>query len=319
MIEKLIETKIEKNCPNDLEQKWKCWIDELNKIKNNIEIVKNETEEYGRKIDFYFDSILNTKIYTRLYYSSGSVTKKYPLIVYFHGSMSPMDREWVLADCLEWVKDGFSVVIFDARNQDGNTIDQNDLSYKDEYYFSQGIDNLETNYCKRLYLDGIKLIDLIKDPNIELFSDFHNVPLIALGASQGGEMSLAISALTDDISLCVADIPSGCALKERVAFGAGKYNAVNDLKKKYPDLDVDKIIKDLGYFDIVNFAWKINCPVFSAVGSADNVCPAEYFYKAYENIKTPKLLYIYGGYGHGGFDRLHRPKKIKYIKDYFKI
>lgn len=319
MIEEFIKTKIEKNCPEDLNNKWNKWLEEVKQVKNKVTILSSENTNYGKKIDFSFDSVNNTKIYTRLYYSTESVSKKMPLIVFFHGSLSPMDKEWTKDDCLGWVKENFSVVIFDARNQGGHTIDNNELTYNNEYYINQGIDNLETNYCKRLYLDGVKLINLIKDESIEVFSDFHSVPLIALGGSQGGEMALAVTSLTNDIALCIPDIPSGCALKERVIYHNGKYDAINDLKSKYPEIDLNRIYCDLGYFDLVNLVDKINCPVFSAVGFDDDVCPPKYFYKAYEKIKTSKLLYIYGGFGHGGFDHLHRPLKLKYIKKYFNI
>lgn len=320
MIEKLLNTKICQNSPIDLEQKWNKWLDELNQVKNNVEIINQVDTEYGKEINFYFDSIFDTKIYTRLYLSNDSVKTKKPLIVFFHGSMGPMDMEWTRYDCLKWVKEeGFSLVIFDARNQNGHTIDDNDFEFKGDYYLNHGILNLETNYCKRLYLDGVKLINLIKDPNIEIFKDFHNIPLISLGGSQGGEMSLAVAALTDDISLCVPDIPSGCCIKERIINKNGKYNSVNDLKEKYNEIDLEAIYKDFGYFDLLNLVHKIKCPVFSCVGFADQICPPEYYYKAYEKINTPKVLYIYDKFGHGGFDHLHRPKKIKYIKEFFNI
>lgn len=319
MIEKFLKTKITLNCPNDLNEKWDKWIEELNDIPNKINIIKEELTNFGKIIDFTFDSTFNTEIYTRLYYSNLSISKKSPLIVFFHGSLSPMDKTWTKEDCLKWVEDGFSVVIFDARNQGGNTIDKNKFTYQNEYYINQGIDNLETNYCKRLYLDGIKIVDLIKDQNIELFDSFHNVPLIALGGSQGGEMALAVSALTNKIDLCVPDIPSGCAIKERIINHFGKYNAVNDLKEKVPTLDMEKIYFEMGYFDIINFISEIKCPIFSGVGFNDDVCPPEYFYIAFSKAKVSKTLYIYNGYGHGGFDNLHYPKKLKFIKEYFKI
>lgn len=319
MIEKFLKTKIEENCPTDLKQKWNNWFLQLETVDDKVEIVKTEDTSFGKIIDFYFEGIYNTRIYSRLYYVNNSIKNNYPLIIYFHGSLSPMCKEWTHNDCLKWAEDGFSVVTFDARNQGGNTNDTNLFSFKDEYYINQGIDDLETNYCLRLYLDGVKLIQIIKNESIQLFKNFRNVPLISLGASQGGEMALVVTALTNDISLCVPDIPSGCALKERIINHNGKYNAVNDLKEKYPELDINKIYENLGYFDIVNFAHWIKCPVFSAVGFKDDVCPPEFFYQAYKKIKEPKLLYIYDDFGHGGFDDIHRPKKINYIKEYFKL
>ena len=63
MIERLINTNVSYNCPNDLDEKWVKWLKELEQIKNNIEILDETTTEYGKEINFYFDSVFNTKIY----------------------------------------------------------------------------------------------------------------------------------------------------------------------------------------------------------------------------------------------------------------
>ena len=54
MIEKLLNTKISQNSPIDLEQKWGKWFEELNQVKNNVEIISEYDTEYGKEINFYF-------------------------------------------------------------------------------------------------------------------------------------------------------------------------------------------------------------------------------------------------------------------------
>ncbi len=311
MLEKFYETKVEKNLPVDLEQKWEKWLEELNQVPNEVEIIKEDLTDFGKIVDFTFLSIYHTKIYSRLYLNK--TKNNYPLIVYFHGSMSNMENPWVKEDVMIWVKEGFSVVLFDARNQGGHTTDLNVFSYPDSYYINQGIDTLETNYCRRLYLDGVKLLNICHDEKI--FSFLAKKEIVVVGGSQGGEVSLAVACLSSIPFLCMPDIPSGCAIKERILKREGKYGSVLELKEKDPELNIDQIILNMGYFDLINLVDKIKCPVFASVGEIDNVCPGAYFYKAFQKIKTPKEMYIYGGYGHGGYNFLHHPKKLKYLKE----
>lgn len=319
MIEKLINTSIKPNCPIDLERRWKKWLNEITQVEDKVYLEKENKTTYGKIVDFYFDSIGNTKIFSKLFYNEQSILNNYPLIIYFHGSMSPTNKPWTIDSCLEWVKDGFSVVIFDARNQGGMTIDQNPYAFSEEYYLCQGIDQLESNYNKRLILDGVKLVQIIRNQQITLFKEFHYTQLVTCGASQGGEQALAIASITDDISLCIANIPSGCCLRERLINHQGKYNAIIELQNKVDNLNIEQIILDLGYFDLVNLVEQINCPVISSVGFDDQVCPPEYFYQAYRKIKQPKELYIYQGYGHGGYERIHHPKEVKFLIKYLKL
>ena len=67
------------------------------------------------------------------------------------------------------------------------------------------------------------------------------------------------------------------------------------------------------YFDVINMSHKINCPVLASIGTVDDVCPAEFFYEAYLNIPNPKEIFVYEGYGHGGFEELHLPIKYDFV------
>ena len=72
------------------------------------------------------------------------------------------------------------------------------------------------------------------------------------------------------------------------------------------------------YFDVINMADKIKCPVYSSVGSIDDICPASFYIEAYDKITSLKEVVWYEGYGHGGFEEIHFPKKLQYVLDYLK-
>jgi cephalosporin-C deacetylase len=55
----------------------------------------------------------------------------------------------------------------------------------------------------------------------------------------------------------------------------------------------------LAYFDGLNFADQITCPIIINIGLQDNVCPPETGYALFNRIgASNKRLYTYNGHGH---------------------
>jgi len=53
------------------------------------------------------------------------------------------------------------------------------------------------------------------------------------------------------------------------------------------------------YYDCINFADKIKCPILVNIGLNDDVCPPETGYAVFNAIGSPeKKLYAYPGHGH---------------------
>jgi cephalosporin-C deacetylase-like acetyl esterase len=57
----------------------------------------------------------------------------------------------------------------------------------------------------------------------------------------------------------------------------------------------------LGYYDIVNHAKRVKCPVTISAGLGDYVCPPSGVAILYNNIKSPKSLEVTQGKKHGDF------------------
>jgi cephalosporin-C deacetylase-like acetyl esterase len=58
------------------------------------------------------------------------------------------------------------------------------------------------------------------------------------------------------------------------------------------------------YFDAMNFATRIKCPVIVGVGLADTTCPPEGVFAAFNQIRAPKEIIIMPTADHSGD---HRP------------
>ena len=62
----------------------------------------------------------------------------------------------------------------------------------------------------------------------------------------------------------------------------------------------------LAYFDGINFADKITCPIIVSIGLQDNVCPPETGYAMFNCISSQdKRLYAYDGHGHDANQHVH--------------
>lgn len=303
--------------PVDFDECWERWKKEANDIPNNIIVDHIDPQDFGSLIYFYFQSVNNTKIHCRFYVNDDGVKNKRPVIILFHGAGSCTWDDHNIYHCLNWAKNGFCVIMMDCRNQGGHSKDYNEYDFMDKPYSCHGILNRETSYDKLMYLDAYKLLNITRDKTIEIFNDIYDCELVVAGPSQGGQLSLIAASLSDLPVLCIPDVPSGCAIISRVEGRHGKYTAFDDIIKENPELK-DTIYHETSYFDCINFVKNIKCPVYSSVGTVDDVCPMEFYIEAYNRINTAKEVVYYEGYGHGGFEEIHFPKKLQYVLDYIK-
>ena len=298
--------------PTDFKSKWASWLKEVHNVKNNIEIVSTTKTDYGKLIEFYFDSVKNTKIFAKLYLQEKPIL---PVVAYYHGHGSDLDDEWNNWHAMNLVNAGFSVCSIDMRFQKGKVIDNNEYKYTDYPSICYNITDLENSYNKRLDQDALKILDIITD--YKLFPELKGLDLMVAGPSQGGGLSLMVSAMSDKDILCsLSDVPSDCAIKDRILGEYGKYTEITKFLKDHPELK-ELVLNNQDYFDVVNMAEYIKCPVITSVGGKDDACPARFFYQAYKKIPSQKELYVYDEYGHGGFEELHLPLKIEFSKRIF--
>ncbi|HON64039.1 MAG TPA: acetylxylan esterase [Bacilli bacterium] len=294
--------------PKDFDMVWKRWLEEVHSVKNKVEIVNEEKTSFGKKISFYFDSVANTRIFAILYLQE-KMNK--PIIAYYHGHNSFIEQDFNVWHCMNLVNAGYSVVAIDMRFQKGRVIDPNHYQFDTYPSVCYNITDLENCYTKRLFQDALKVIDIIKDPFC--FKETADSGIVVAGPSQGGGLSLMAASMADTpIFGCVVDVPSDCALKDRILGRYGKYGVIMDLIEDRPDLK-EVILDNQDYFDVINMTDRIKCPVLASVGTLDEICPPRFFYQAYQKITSEKELKIYENFGHGGFEELHLPLKIAFL------
>lgn len=72
-------------------------------------------------------------------------------------------------------------------------------------YLTRGIDEPETYYYRRVFADAVQAVDVIG-----MREEVDPARVGVVGASQGGGIALAVTALRTDIAACAAFVPFLC-------------------------------------------------------------------------------------------------------------
>ncbi len=136
------------------------------------------------------------------------------------------------------------------------------------------------------------------------------------GSSQGGALTLVTAALADDIIAAAPDVPFLTNYRYCVSASSSyPYAEIADLLRRHPDIE-DKIWETVSYFDIVNFAPGVTCPVLLAVGTHDDICPTPATLAMAKSIAGPVELAIYEDAAHeAGSAYPHATRKVAWLKE----
>lgn len=119
------------------------------------------------------------------------------------------------------------------------------------------------------------------------------------GNSQGGGLTITTAAMRQEIAAAAAGAPYLCGFIDAIELTTTyPYQEINDYLRINSG-DKPKVEENLAYFDGINFADKIRCPIVVNIGLQDNVCPPETGYALYNRIESgDRKLYPYDGHGH---------------------
>jgi cephalosporin-C deacetylase len=168
--------------------------------------------------------------------------------------------------------------------------------------FNPGYPNLLTynivdrhTYTYRgFYVDAWRGIDfLLSRPEVD------PARLGVTGSSQGGGLTITTAAMRREIRAAAAGAPYLCGFMDAIMLThTYPYEEINDFLRAHPD-SRRTVEETVAYFDGLNFADKITCPIIVNIGLQDNVCPPETGYALFNRIRaTDKQLYTYDGHGH---------------------
>ena len=146
-------------------------------------------------------------------------------------------------------------------------------------YLTNGLDNRDNYYMKHVYVACVRAIDYLTS-----LPEWDGRNTFVQGGSQGGALALITAALDTRVTACVANHPALSDMAGYLDNRAGGYPHFHRLNAM---LTPEKV-KTLEYYDVVNFARRITCPVYLTWGFNDNTCPPTTSYIVWNLITSPK-------------------------------
>jgi cephalosporin-C deacetylase len=149
------------------------------------------------------------------------------------------------------------------------------------------------------YVDAARAVDFIHTrPEVD------RARVGVYGSSQGGALTITTSALRADAIACAAaGAPYLCGFLTAASLTHSyPYEEINEYLRLYPERKA-AVAETLNYFDGINFAPGIRCPMLVYIGLQDDVCAPETGFAMYDQLTCPKVLHTFDGAGHdaGGF------------------
>ena len=151
-------------------------------------------------------------------------------------------------------------------------------------YVENGLDNRDKYYMKHVYTACVRALD-----SLTSLPEWDGKNVFVQGGSQGGALSIITAALDKRVTACVANHP---ALSDVAGYAEqGRTGGWPHLVRENQMLTPEKI-QTLQYYDVVNFARRITCPVYLTWGYNDNTCPPTTSYIVWNLITAPKEALI---------------------------
>jgi cephalosporin-C deacetylase len=118
------------------------------------------------------------------------------------------------------------------------------------------------------------------------------------GGSMGGFLAIATASLDKRVNLCSAQSPIFADIRSLVNRVTFPITSINIYLKTQPGLLLDKIMDNLDYFDVKNFAPNVKCKFMMSIGLLDTYVPPTNDYAVYNAMFTQKKIMIFKDRGH---------------------
>ena len=158
-------------------------------------------------------------------------------------------------------------------------------------YERNGIADKESFYYRSVYAGCSRCIDFLCS-----LPEWDGKNVGVTGGSQGGALTIVTAALNPKVTFCAPFYPALCDLTGFCHGRAGGWPKYFQKGK-----EADGAEKTLQYYDVVNFARKLKCPVFFSFGYNDDTCSPTSTYSTFNEIKAPKKLAVTPTSGHWRF------------------
>ena len=223
------------------------------------------------------DGLEGDPVIVRGYYAEPNAEGTYPAIVHYQGYDSD-----ATAKPYELYGDDNPTYVEFVLSTRGQSIN-NRPPYENPYgdWFAYGFDDKNHYYYRGAYMDAVRAIDFVASRD-----KVQKDNIFAEGQSQGGALTIAAAALCDNRLNAIAPALQFMGnFPEYFQISAWPAAVAFQQRDNYGMTD-QQMYDMLSYFDTKNLAKWVTCPVKSAVGLQDNVCPIRTNLAPYNNFGT---------------------------------
>ena len=173
-----------------------------------------------------------------------------------------------------------------------------------------GIEDRDTWCFGFMYYRLMRALDYVKT-----LPEWDGKNLISVGGSLGGAQSTAAAALDKDVTLAVITNPCFCDFDGDASGRTGSIpRGVHRKGAKSP-----KALAAQSYYDCINFAPMIKCPVFISTGGTDELCPPSNVFVVFNSLpaetKAKSQMFFNPAAGHYGQINRSAAPHIKKLLD----
>ena len=274
----------------DFDPFWTATLQECAQVPLNAKVVQVEYPVVGARVyRVHYDGWRGARICA--WYIVPDRDGPIPAILFLHGySGSKMEAHRHLL----WALQGYAVMAIDVRGQSGDSTDPGEYPGGHvKGWMTQGILDPETYYYRGAYVDCVRALDFLCGRHMV---DAGHIGVA--GGSQGGGLTLALAALDGRPALAVPEVPYLCHFRRAVDMAVRMpYLEIADYLRRWPKREA-QVWRTLSYFDNMNLADRIRCPVLMDVGLRDDICPPSTVYAVYNKIRSRKEMKVYPYHNH---------------------
>ncbi len=291
--------------PADFDAFWASKLKELSTVPTNPRLTPEDSGAEG--VDSYLitmDNIRGSHIHGRL--ARPAKPGQFPalLIVQWAG-VYPLDKAWAV----DRAREGWLVLNIEAHDL---PVDEPEEFYRKQSqgplkdYPAIGNEDRETSYFLRMYLSCYRGAEYLTTRK-----DWDGRTLVVTGASQGGLQSILTAAIHPGVTAVLADVPAGC---DQTGPEVGRSPGWPKWYFSTEGRDAAKVKQASRYYDIVNFAPKVKCPVLVGTGLIDTTCPPCGVYAACNRLQGYKEIVVFPTEGHQGEHKPYRDRWAEWLE-----
>jgi cephalosporin-C deacetylase-like acetyl esterase len=159
-----------------------------------------------------------------------------------------------------------------------------------KHYSTMGANDRNQIYFLRMYLACYRAVDYLTTR-----PDWNHKAILVRGGSQGGLQAIMTAALHPAVTMATAHLPAGC---DHTGPLIGRAPGWPNLLGTSQGAEREARVKASRYYDMVNFAARVHCPILVGVGLIDTTCPPAGVCAMFNRINAPKRIVIMPGISH---------------------